>query len=48
VVTRAVVPTVTVTGCAAPALPLICTEELDKVQVGASLTVGLTRIIHEE
>jgi hypothetical protein len=35
VVTGAVVPTVTVTACAA--LPLICTEELDKVQ---ALTLG--------
>jgi len=35
----AVVPTVTVTGCAA--LPLICNEEPEKAHVGAGLTVGL-------
>jgi hypothetical protein len=39
VVTEAVVPTVTVTGCAL--LPLTCTEELDKVQVGAGVTTGV-------
>jgi hypothetical protein len=39
VVTGAVVPTVTVTGCAV--LPLICTEELEKPHVGAGLTGGL-------
>ena len=34
----AVVPAVTVTVCAAP--PLNCTEEVDKVQVGAGVAVG--------
>ena len=38
VVTGAVVPTVTVTGWAA--LPLICTEELERPQVGAGFTAG--------
>jgi len=31
--------TVTVTGCAE--LPLICTEELEKLQVGAGVAIGL-------
>jgi hypothetical protein len=36
VVTAAVVPTVTVTDC--DPLPVICTEEVDKPQVGAGVT----------
>jgi hypothetical protein len=39
VVTGAVVPTVTVTDWFP--LPVICTEELDKPQVGAGLTTGV-------
>ena len=35
----AVVPTLTVTDCAAP---LICTDELDKLQVGPSVAAGVT------
>ena len=38
-VTGAVVPTVTVIACAAP--PLICTEALDRVQVGGGVTAGV-------
>lgn len=37
--TGAVVPTVTVIDCAA--LPLICIEELDRVQVGGGVTAGV-------
>ena len=40
VVTGAVVPTFTVTDSVP--LPLICTDELDKVQVVAGVTVGVT------
>lgn len=35
----AVVPTVTITGCDPP--PLICTEECDRLQVGAGVTTGV-------
>jgi hypothetical protein len=38
-VTGGVVATVTITGCQAP--PLSCTDELDKLQVGAGVTVGV-------
>jgi hypothetical protein len=39
VVAGAVVPTLTVTVCVP--LPLICTEELDRLQVGAGVTTGV-------
>jgi hypothetical protein len=38
VVTEAVVPTLTVTVCVP--LPLICTEELESLQVGAGVNTG--------
>ena len=39
VVTGATVPTATVTD--APPLPLICTEEFDKLHVGGGVTAGV-------